>query len=371
VRLAVFGLSMSSSWGNGHATLWRSLAVALDRAGHRLVFFERDVPYYAAHRDAPSPRGCSLVLYRSWGDVERQAVTELERADAAIVTSYCPDAAAACRVVFDSPVPVRAFYDMDSPVTLARLEAGEVVPYLPSDGLGDFDLVLSFAGGAALGALEEALGARRVVPLYGSADAEVYRRVPSDPELASDLSYLGTYGSDRRAATEELFVGPAALAPRRRFLLGGALYPDDVPWRPNIRYREHVPPPDHPRFYSSSRLTLNVTRASMARFGHCPSGRLFEVACCGTPIVSDVWPGLEAFFDPGDQIRVVRGAHDVLAALEAGDGELARMGARARERVLEEHSSETRASELVCALFDSNRRDSGKRPNMANEGRAS
>ena len=229
MRIVVFGLSMSSSWGNGHATLWRSLAVALERAGHQLVFFERDQPYYAEHRDAPAPRGCELVLYERWGDVASHAAAELRWADAAIVTSYCPDALAASRLVLGCHALARAFYDLDSPVTLAKLERGEDVPYLPPEGLADFDVVLSYAGGRTLRELERRLGARRVVPLHGSADGAHYRRVDADPDLACDLSYLGTYGEDRRGPPEKLFLAPAAPAPERQFPPAGVPHPPHFP----------------------------------------------------------------------------------------------------------------------------------------------
>lgn len=352
MRIVVFGLSVSSAWGNGHATIWRSLAVALDKAGHELVFFEQDTPYYAAHRDALTLRGCNLVLYGAWEDVEPRATRELARADAAVVTSYCPDAARAAELILSSRVPVRAYYDMDTPVTLDRLEAGEPVFYLPEYGLGDFDVVLSFTGGAALEALRHRLGARRTVPLYGSVDVDAYRRVAPVERFRADLSYLGTFAEDRRRATEELFVGPATLCPRRTFLLAGALYPEDFPWRSNIIHREHVAPFDHPELYSSCRLTLNLTRATMARYGYCPSERLFEAAACGAPIVSDVWPGLEAFFAPGDEILVAKGAQDVVAALESSDEELLAIAENARQRTLSQHTSDVRARELVVALTD-------------------
>ena len=350
MHLVVFGLTISSSWGNGHATLWRALCRALARAGHTVTFLERDVPYYAAHRDLCEVPGGTLVLYPEWTDVRERAARIVADADAAIVTSYCPDAREATRLVLESPCPVRAYYDLDTPVTLAALDDGRAVPYLPDDGLGGYDLVLSYTGGPALRALRERLGARRAAPLYGSVDPGTHRPAAPAAQYRADLSYLGTYAEDRQAALEALLVEPARRAPGRRFLIGGAQYPADFPWTPNIHFVRHLPPVEHPAFFSSSPMTLNVTRAAMARMGWCPSGRLFEAAACGTAIVSDAWDGLDAFYAPGEEILVVRDTADVLAALERPAAEVARIAARARERTLDCHTADHRARELVALL---------------------
>jgi spore maturation protein CgeB len=350
MKLVVFGLTVSSSWGNGHATLWRGLIAALVRRGHRIVFFERDVPYYAAHRDLFELPGDGLRLYGEWAAAAQAARRELADADAAMVTSYCPDAIAATLLMLDSPARHRLFYDLDAPVTLARIEAGEDVAYIGPRGLADFDLVLSYTGGRALQFLRERLGARRVAPLYGSVDPALHRPVPAGDEFRCDFSYLGTYAADRQGALEMLFIEPARRLPARKFLIGGAQYPQDFPWAPNIFFARHVAPPRHPEFYSSSRLTLNVTREAMAWLGWCPSGRLFEAAACGVPIVSDWWEGLDAFFAPGREILVGRDSAEIIGALERGDDELRRIAGDARERTLAEHTAERRAAELEAAV---------------------
>ncbi len=353
MKLVVFGLTISSSWGNGHATLWRALCKALARRGHRVTFYERDVEYYAANRDLREvPGGGRLVLYPDWQAVRAAAKLDLADADAALVTSYCPDGIAAADLVLDSAAGVRAFYDLDTPVTLARIEAGESVGYVGPRGLADFDIVLSYTGGGALDALRRVLGARRVAPLYGSVDPEVHRPVPPLDRFRADLSYLGTFAADRQAAVEELFVEPARLHPGRRFLIGGACYPDDFPWTRNIWFVRHLPPAEHPAFFSSSRLTLNVTRAAMAAMGHCPSGRLFEAAACGVPILTDSWDGLDAFYAPGREILIARDRRDVTEALALSDAELARIAEAARERTLAEHTADRRALELETLLVE-------------------
>jgi spore maturation protein CgeB len=350
MKLVIFGLTISSSWGNGHATLWRGLCKAFARRGHEVVFFERDVPYYALNRDLVELPYGALCLYPSWGDALPLARWHLADADVAMVTSYCPDGVAAAEVVLESRVEVRAFYDLDTPVTLARLEAGEPVEYIGPGGLADFDLVLSYTGGQALSELQARLGARRVQPLYGSVDPEAYRRTEPAPQYRADLSYMGTYAADRQPALEQLLVEPARRLPERRFLIGGAQYPEAFPWTGNIFFVRHLPPDEHSAFYSSSRLTLNITRAAMARMGYCPSGRLFEAAACGAPILSDAWEGLDAFFCPGSEILVAHDTNNAIDALEMSDADLAQIARLARQRTLEEHTADRRAVELESAI---------------------
>jgi len=347
MKLVIFGLALSSSWGNGHATLWRGLLRALAQGGHSITFFEKDVPYYANNRDAwPQPANVELALYTNLQTDEARIARELRDADAAIVTSYCPEGAAVCDRVLDSSVPFTCFYDLDTPVTLDALDGGHAVDYLPAQGLGGFDLVLSYTGGRALRALSIRLGARKVAPLYGFVDPEAHCPSSPDPTFIADLSYLGTYAKDRQPRLSEFLLKPARLLPERRFLIGGAMYPKDFPWEPNIYFVRHVPPELHPAFFASSRLTLNITRAAMAAYGWCPSGRLFEAAACGTPLLSDVWEGLDSFFTPDEEILFARTADDVLAALDRTPAELARMARRARERVLSEHTAAHRALEI-------------------------
>ena len=360
MKLVIFGLTLSSSWGNGHATLWRGLVRALVCGGHDVVFFERDVPYYAAHRDLDCIPGAQLVLYGDWRAVNQQARHHVESADAVIVTSYCEDAVAAGRLALEvRGAPLRVFYDLDTPVTLARLRAGERVPYLPAEGLASFDLVLSYAGGEALDTLRQALRARRVAPLYGHVDPQAHRPTPRRTGPRFDLSYLGTYANDRQPALRTFFIDAARGQPARQFVLGGSGYPRDFPWSANISFVHHVPPARHGEFYASSRLTLNVTRADMAASGFCPSGRLFEAAACGTPLLSDGWGGLEQFFAPGKEILVVRSTQDVENALQLSDTELSRIAQAALERVLAEHTSAHRAAQLEKLLEQTGRENAG------------
>jgi spore maturation protein CgeB len=350
MRLSIFGLTLSSSWGNGHATLWRGLCRALAQNGHAVTFFEKDVPYYRTHRDLSETPDYRLRLYSNWSEVEREACTAVSKSDCAIVTSYCPDARAASDLILKIPSVCSVFYDLDTPVTLNALGREGEVDYIPSYGLEPFDLVLSYTGGCALTELSRQLGARRVAPLYGSVDPATHCRTAGDPLFASDLSYFGTYAADRQNQLEELFLKPAILLPEKRFCIGGALYPSDFPWTQNTYFVRHLAPPQHPAFYSSSKLTLNVTRAAMAEMGYCPSGRLFEAAACGTPIVSDWWDGIDQFFTPGKEILIAKSAEDVIDAINLGEDELRTISFAAQQRALSEHTAARRANELITLI---------------------
>jgi spore maturation protein CgeB len=367
MNFVVFGLSISSSWGNGHATLWRGLSRALARRSHRLHFFERDLPYYRAARDFFEIEQGELVFYDAWDDVRGRAERVLREADAAIVTSFCPDGALAAELVLERTRGLRVFYDLDTPVTLAALEAGTPPPYLPKSGLVEFDLVLSFTGGRALTALEERLGARRVAPLYGHVDPSVHRKVAADARFGGELSYLGTYAPDREHALNELFFRPAERMSGSTFVLAGSQYPEAA-WPANVVHHPHVAPDLHPSLFCSSRATLNVTRRTMAQFGHCPSGRLFEASACGATLLSDWFEGLDAFFDPRSEIFIAKRSEDVLDVLSLSDAELALRAEAARERTLTCHTADVRARRLEQLLWSGSTAETTTAPAAAAEG---
>jgi spore maturation protein CgeB len=346
VKITLFGLTLSSSWGNGHATPYRALLRALGRRGHAITFFEKDVPYYARRRDFSRCDYCRLVLYSAWEDVCNFALREAAGSDVVIVGSYCPDGARIIDDILTLARPLHVFYDLDTPITLEKLRAGET-EHLRRDQIPAFDLYLSFTGGAILQELEREWKAPSAQPLYGCVDPDVYIHTAGNNDFICDLSYMGTHAADRQAKLEELFLAPARRAREKAFLLAGSLYPDERSWPTNVRRFEHVAPGLHPAFYSSCRMTLNITRCKMAQSGYCPSPRFFEASACGTPIMTDWWEGLDQFFTPGDDIAVVFHAADVITQLGAPEKELRAMAARARERTLDEHTGERRAAKLL------------------------
>lgn len=345
LRVVILGLTITSSWGNGHATTYRSLVRGLARRGHSVLFLEHDKPWYRDNRDLPQPPYGETRLYRHLEELADCWRPAIRHADLAIVGSYVPDGNAVCRLVQRTARGATAFYDIDTPVTLAALQAGRC-EYLSPELIPGFDLYLSFTGGPTLRELEQRWGARRALPLYCSADPEECQSERNDaPEW--DLGYLGTYSDDRQPKLEALLCRPARLWREGRFAVAGSLYPPDLQWPENCARFEHLPPERHPVFYAAQRFTLNVTRAEMVRRGFSPSVRLFEAALCGTPVITDSWPGLESFFEPGKEILLARSANEVLGFLrDLPEVERHAIGGRARTRVLAAHTGMHRAAEL-------------------------
>ncbi len=353
LSLVVLGLSLSSSWGNGHATTYRALLKAFAARGHRVLFLERDAPWYARARDLVDPAFCDLRFYDDLRGLEAYA-DAVGAADAVIVGSYVPEGRAVGAWVQKRARGVRAFYDIDTPVTLAALERREC-DYLEADLVPGYDVYLSFTGGPMLDRLREAFGSPSPRALYCCVDADAY--LPRDDPKRWDLSYLGTYGADRQPVLERLLIEPARRAPHLRFAVAGPQYPAAIVWPPNVERFEHVGPADHAEFYGASRFTLNVTRADMVRAGWSPSVRLFEAAACGVPILSDPWPGLDTLFEPGRDILIADGGDAVLAALLGlGEEDRRRLGASGRARVLAAHTAAHRARELEDVLAEVARR---------------
>jgi spore maturation protein CgeB len=342
-RFCFLGLSITSSWGNGHATTYRALLRALAKRGHGLLFLERDLPWYAANRDLPAPPFCRTELYGSLDELEARYAGAVRDADVVVVGSYVPDGIAVGSWVQRIARGITVFYDIDTPVTVRRLEAADC-EYLTPELARRYQLYLSFTGGPLLERLTNLHGAH-ARPLYCAVDAGFYR--PSRQPRRWDLAYLGTYSADRQPALERLLLEPAQRRPALRGCVAGPQYPDSIVWPDNVERLTHVAPGDHPAFYGAQRFAVNLTRADMISAGWSPSVRLFEAAACGVPIISDAWPGLDSFFTPGREILISRSAEETLAIVDGlSEGERDAIGARARARVLREHAAAHRAVAL-------------------------
>lgn len=350
MNIVIFGLSITSSWGNGHATTYRALVRALAGRGHDVVFFERDVPWYAENRDLPAPPYGRTVVYGDVDELHDVAHDAVRRADLTIVGSFVPDGVAVGEWVLDRAGGVRAFYDIDTPVTLQQLRNGGA-PYLATQQVPRYDLYLSFSGGPVLASLESEFGAQRARPLYCSVDAEQYRPDATPPRW--HLGYLGTYSPDRQPALEARLLEPARRWADGRFIVAGPQFPEELEWPRNVDRVQHLPPCEHRDFYCSQRFTLNVTRSAMVNAGHSPSVRLFEAAACGTPIITDQWEGLEQFFEPGKEILVSTSAEETLEYLRwLPEPARVKVGERARARVLAHHTADHRADELESLCME-------------------
>lgn len=345
LNIVILGLTLSSSWGNGHATTFRALLRGLKAEGHHVLFLERDVPWYANSRDLQNPDFCELAYYNSIDDVLTQYQDRLTQADAVIVGSYVPEGVKLIDALNKVALKRLCFYDIDTPVTLAKLKRGDE-EYLAARQIRSFDAYFSFTGGPTLEHLRQEYGVPLSFPLFCSVDANRYQ--PTGEAKQWDLGYLGTYSDDRQPTLERLLLEPARRLPHLRFVVAGPQYPDTIDWPANVERLEHVGPAEHPSFYSRQRFTLNVTRADMIAAGWSPSVRLFEAAACGTPIISDAWDGLSDLLPDGEAITIARTTEDVVSALtDLTDMQRAAMATVARSIVLQHHTGDARARELV------------------------
>lgn len=346
MRLVFLGLSLSSSWGNGHATTYRALLKGLAQRGHDVLFLEREQPWYASNRDLPEPDFCRLRIYDSLSELWSFA-PEVAAADAVIIGSYVPEAADVIAWAASARRGALCFYDIDTPVTLRQLATGGAEYLLPSL-IPLFDIYFSFTGGPTLRLLEREYGARKAAALYCSVDPDLYR--PLRVAKRWDLGYLGTYSPDRQPVLERLLLEPARRMPERRFIVAGPQYPTNIQWPANVERVDHLAPGDHAHFYAACGWTLNVTRRDMSAAGYSPSVRLFEATACGTPVLSDAWSGIEDVLQPGREILIVRDSDDVVSALAMDPRKRDAIGAAGRRRTLQEHTGRQRAVELETWL---------------------
>ena len=350
LEIVIFGLSVTSSWGNGHATTYRALMRGLFERGHRVTFLERNLPWYAQNRDLPKLTYGTVHTYSAVNAMLRRFRRQIINADVVIVGSYVPEGELIGKWVTRYAKGITAFYDIDTPVTLAGLERGSC-DYISAELVAKYDLYLSFTGGATLRKIERRFGSRMARPLYCSADPDVHS--PENRPAKWDLGYIGTYSEDRQPWLEQLMLEPAREWREGRMIVAGAQYPREIAWPENIKRVEHLAPKRHRRFYNSQRFTLNLTRDEMKRAGYSPSVRLFEAAACGTAIISDWWPGLETFFRPGRDILISRSGRETLEYLQdIPEKECLAIGQNARNRILKQHTALHRAMELETYIAE-------------------
>lgn len=348
LNIVIIGLSITSSWGNGHATTYRALVSELIKRGHQVLFLEHDKPWYAENRDLPVPPYGKTELYQTVGELKRKHLVDVQQADAVIVGSYVPHGVEIGKWVIKEARGMTAFYDIDTPVTLAKMRRNDF-EYLHPELIPQYDLYLSFTGGPVLEILEKDFHSPKALPLYCSVDPTLY--LPQETELKWDLGYLGTYSKDRQPPLSHLMVEAAEQWPPGKFVVAGPSYPSEIQWPKNLSRIPHIPPARHATFYNQQRFTMNITRADMIALGYAPSVRLFEAAACGTPIISDYWEGLDTFFEIGSEILISRSPEETLTFLrELDEGERRSIGEKARKKILSKHTAAHRAKELETYL---------------------
>ena len=350
LNIVVLGLSITSSWGNGHATTFRGLIRELHKNGHDVTFLERDVPWYASNRDLKDFSYCNTILYNDLNELREKYTETIKSADLVIVGSYVPEGVAVGHFVVKTAEGITAFYDIDTPVTLAKIEKNDF-EYLHPDLIPMYHIYLSFTGGPTLKRIEEQYGSPMARPFYCSFDPELY--FPEEQEKKWDLGYLGTYSTDRQPPLTKLMLRAAEDFKDGKFVVAGPQYPAEIEWPANVERIEHLPPSEHRKFYNSQRFTMNITREDMIGAGYSPSVRLFEAAACNTPIISDYWEGIESIFEPGKEILISKSEEETVGYLNnIGEAERQQIAASAREKVLAFHTAAHRAKELETYYYE-------------------
>jgi len=343
VKIVTFGLPVTSFGPGSLAPTYRGLVRELDARGHDLVLFEHDASSPPHGRGAPAPRYGRTIRYRTLSELKRRYTRHVRDAHLVVVGSGAPEGVDLGRWVIRTTKGITAFYDTDTPATLARLDGGGA-EYLTRSLIQKYSLYLSLTGGPTLERLEQEFRAPMARELYCSFDPALF--YPDATPTRWDLGYLGA-ADDWSPALDTLLLEPARQLPRRKFVVAGLPVPGASAWPKNVHRRAHCPATQHRRFYSAQRFTLNVTTPERRTAGFAPGVRLFEAAACGTPIVSDPWPGLERIFRPRREILIARSTRDMLTILnDLGESERREIGRRARERVLADHTAAHRAAQL-------------------------
>lgn len=343
LNIVIFGLSITSSWGNGHATTYRGLIRELTRRGHKVIFFEKNLDFYESNRDLPTADYCKIILYDKLTDLNKYKEV-IAAADLVIVGSYVPNGVKVGYFVVEHAKGIKAFYDIDTPVTLTKLK-NEDYEYLEPMLISQYDMYLSFTGGPTLNFIEEHYRSPKALPFYCSFDPDLYFKMDIPKKWL--MGYLGTYSRDKQPALRKLLLEPAAQMPLDYFVVAGPQYPIDIIWPQNIERIQHLPPSEHADFYNSQIFTLNITRADMVKAGFSPSVRLFEAAACAVPIISDYWNGIETILKPDEEILIAHTSEDVIKYLNnLSDDERIKIGENAQMNVMENHTAEKRAIQL-------------------------
>ncbi len=351
MRIAFFGSSLVSSYWNGAATYYRGIIRALAERGHQITFFEPDAYGRQEHRDLDDPSWATVVVYEATESAALYALCQARGFDLIVKASGVG--------VFDSlleqyvlslknPSNLIAFWDVDAPATLDRVNSDPLDPFRAL--IPGFDIVFTYGGGDAVTNAYKDLGARLCVPVYNALDASTHYPVPIDPRFDADLGFLGNRLPDRETRVDEFFLKPAAMLPGMRFLLGGAGWGDKA-MTPNVKYFDHVFTRDHNAFNSTPRAVINISRESMARYGYSPATRVFEAAGAAACIITDKWLGIELFLEPGKEILVASDGEEVIQILLALTPDRAReIGKAAQDRVLAHHTYAQRAIQVEKVL---------------------
>lgn len=355
MKIFVFGSSITSSYWNGAATYYRGIYKYLHRLGYEVTFAEPDIYKRQQNRDNVIIDYATVIVYQTPQDID--ALIE-QAASADLVVKHsgvgADDELLEARVLDCQSDRTRvAFWDVDAPATLARVEHDPDDPFRTL--IPRYDFIFTYGGGAPIVDHYTRRGAANCHPIYNGLDPDHHHPEAADPAYACDLAFIGNRLPDREKRVEDFFLGAAELAPEMRFILGGEGWGGKA-LPPNVRWIGHVATHQHNIVNSSARMLLNINRESMANVGFSPPTRVFEAAGCGACLITDHWPGIDHFFVPEKEILIASSAQDIVRHLRERSGEDCRaIGIAMKNRALAEHTYELRVKSIDSIL---NRRES-------------
>ena len=351
LSIAFFGSSLVSAYWNGAATYYRGIIRALAERGHRVTFYEPDAYDRQKNRDMDDPEWAKVVVYAPEQTALRLALESARDADLLIKTSgigIFDDVLESAVLSVKAPHTMTAFWDVDAPATLDRVNTNPSDPF--RELIPKYDLVPTYGGGLRVVDAYRNLGARSCLPIYNALDPSTHFPVPAEPHFASDLTLLANRLPDREARIEEFFLRAAESAGAFQFLLGGNGW-ETKRLPANVKAIGHVFTRDHNALNCSARAVLNVNRESMAFYGFSPPTRIFEAAGAGGCIITDAWEGIEMFLDPGREVLVASSGTEVANILRDLDlASARRIGRAARKRMLSQHTYRHRVDQLEQEL---------------------
>jgi spore maturation protein CgeB len=347
VKIAFFPSSLLSAYWNGAATYYRGLIRALHNRGHTITVYEPDAYDRQKHRDIEPPSWARVVVYENSEDAALRALEQASSADMIVKASGIGvfDELLEAAVLEHKRADKHIVYcDVDAPATLERVDSNPDDPFRAC--IPRYDFIFTYGGGPPVVRGYEAFGAQLCVPIYNGLDPETHHPVPPNPAFQADLGFLGHRLPDREARVEEFFLNAATQLPEQEFLLGGIGW-DTKALPANVRNLGHVYTADHNAFNCTPRMVLNISRASMARYGYSPATRVFEAAGAGACLITDHWEGIDFFFEPGEEILSAHNGSEVAAHVQTVDAARARkIGQAAYRRALSEHTYAHRAAEF-------------------------
>jgi len=353
MRIFVIGSSITSSYWNGAATYYRGIYGSLARMGHQITFAEPDAYDRQNHRDQGDFSYVRSLVYQSPADLdlllESAAGSDLviKHSGVGVDDDWLEREVLRLR----SPETKVAFWDVDAPATLGRVESNPGDPFAPL--IPQYDLIFTYGGGDPIVSRYTSLGAQECYPIYNALDPRSHYPVGLDPRFACDLAFVGNRLPDRECRVEQFFLRAAELAPDLSFVLGGEGW-SGKPMPGNVRWIGHVATADHNTVNCSARMVLNINRECMADVGFSPPTRVFEAAGASACLITDAWPGVDHFFAPGTEILLASSAEQILEHLRKIPAAQAQeIGRAMRKRALRDHTYDLRAVEVDRILSTS------------------